>query len=473
MLSRLFFPLVAALLTTGGASGAEVGDDPSRPRFHYTPKRGGMIDVWGGARYRDSWRLFYDLNVRELDVNGGYKLGGSFFQLKTKDFVHWEEVGVALDPDRAHGECHLNDGNVIVRGDGTPLVYYTSIKADPKRPNEHVPLVCDGEMRHFTRLDEGRITVDNHGGPKYDGKGWSDVWMFREAGRRFMIISKCVREDDGRDEIPIYEATDETWLRWRYLGTFLEKSGEVVNFAKVGGKWILVFSPYGNPVYHVGDFDAATGKFTPLKSGVLSYGYSNQGGGGAPHLAARGFYATTFLPREDGRQVITAWIGGFICPDGWNGAVALPRDLTLDDDLTPRMWPVKEFETLRGRSVEIENLKEMPSFGGSFDLELEFKGWAYVRVGKSLSVCSTGWQTSVNGTKVPLPPGEFPNRLRVVADVSTVEVFVNGGRASATRTISMIRPDDTVRVEVIADAEAGETVSRLKGRMHEILPVRR
>jgi len=444
-------------------------EDPSRPRFHYTPKRGGMLDVWGGVFYRGSWRLFYDINVKKLDVQGGYQLGGSFFQLQTNDFVHWDEMGIALHPDIENGETFLNDGNVMIREDGTPLIYYTSKKNDPSLANEHIPLVCDEQMKHFTRLETGHITLENHGGPKYV-KGWSDVWMFRNAGHRFMIISKCVRADNGQSEIPIYEATDDTWLKWKYVGTFLEQNGEVINFTRIGDKWMLIFCPYGNPVYYVGDFDPSSGRFTPVKSGILSYGYSNQGGGPVPHPAARGFYATALMTREDGGLVITAWIGGFLCPDGWNGAIALPRELTLDSDYSPRMWPVREINTLHGRSVKLENHKVLPAFKGSFDLEFEFKGWAYVKVGKSLSICSTEWQTSVNETMVPLPPGEKPNRLRIIADVSTVEVFVNGGRASATRAIPMIRPEDTICVEIYADG-AADVEPSLQGMLYEMSPI--
>ena len=43
-----------------------------------------MIDVWGGMRFRDAYRLFYDLNL-----TAARRMGGSFMQLETRDFIRW------------------------------------------------------------------------------------------------------------------------------------------------------------------------------------------------------------------------------------------------------------------------------------------------------------------------------------------------------------------------------------------------
>lgn len=434
---QVVFALACAVVSS--LSAAALTDDASRPRYHYTPPKGNMIDVWGGVRYKGAWRLFYDLNRK-----GGKRLGGDFMQLETDDFIRWRELGCCLEPDVANGENNLNDGAVIIRVDGTPQVYYTADLCESGRPREHVALQCDGDMRRFTRMDAGKLTLANHGGPDYH-PGWSDVWMFRAEGRRFMLISKCVRTDNGKAEIPIYECPDESWTNWRYRGTFFDDNGEVINFAKVDGKWVLIFCPYGNPVYFVGTFDASSARFAAEKKGVLSYGFSNQGGGAQGHPAARGFYATALLPRGDGRLVITAWIGGFINPEGWNGAIAMPRDLTLDAELNVRMWPVREFDSLRKDGRIVKDGSDVDARGGVFDLEIEFDGEAEVRVGKSLDIVSSGWQTTVNGLSIP-SNGRKPEKLRILADVSTVEVFLNNGESSLTCAIPMMREEERLKI---------------------------
>jgi len=414
--------------------------DPSRPQFHFVPPAKEMIDVWGGMRFKNGYRLFYDLNLTPLT-----RMGGSFMQLETRDFVHWTQLPPAQHPDYAAGELRLNDGCVLVRDDGTPIMYLTRVFADG-RDREHVALMGDADMMRFRRLGRtGAVTLENHGGPRYQS-GWSDVFFFREAGRRFMIISKCVRTDNGKSEIPIYEAEDATCLKWRYRGTFFDDNGEVLNFCKVNGHWVLIYCPYGNPVYHVGTFDPKTVRFTSRKKGILSYGYSCQGS--ERNLMSRGFYATTVFERPDGRQVITAWISGFLNPEGWDGCIALPRDLAVGADLEVRMTPVREIETLRTacRRVTAGHF----STTGSFDLELEFDGWTKLRIGKSVVIDVNEGAVNVNETSFWV---KSPRKLRLLVDRSTVELFVDDGRWSVTRTVPMVRDDD--RLEIRGSGVAG------------------
>jgi len=422
--------------------------DPSRPRFHFVSPAKELLDVWGGMRFGKGYRLFYDLNLTPLR-----RLGGSFLQLETTDFVHWTQLPPAQHPDFAAGELRLNDGCVMIRDDGTPLMYLTRVFADG-RDREHVALLGDREMMTFRRLGrEGAVTLANHGGPAYHG-GWSDVFFFSEGGRRFMIISKCVRRDTGKPEIPIYEAEDPTCLKWRYRGTFFDDNGEVLNFGKVDGHWVLIYCPYGNPVFHVGTFDPSAARFTSLKRGVLSYGYSCQGN--ECNLMSRGFYATSMVEREKGRQVITAWISGFLNPEGWDGCIAIPRDLSVDDALNVRMTPIRELEVLRshGRAVAAGSFPTT----GAFDLELDFSGSAEIRVGKSLAVTVTPRAVSLNETTMPV---RNPSSLRLLIDVLTAELFVDGGLWSVTRAIPMVRDGDRVQV-------GGESV---KGRMYDMRSV--
>lgn len=422
--------------------------DPSRPRFHFVPPAKELIDVWGGMRFGEGFRLFYDLNLTPLR-----RMGGTFMQLETKDFVHWTQLPPAQYPDFAAGELRLNDGCVMIRDDGTPLMYLTRVFADG-RDREHIALLGDRDMMTFRRIGrEGTITLENHGGPAYYG-GWSDVYSFSDGGKRFMIISKCVRRDTGKPETPIYEAEDPTCLKWRYRGTFFDDNGEVLNFGKVDGHWVLIYCPYDNPVCHVGTFDPTTGRFTSRKRSVLSHGFSC--GGSEYNLMSRGFYATSLMERANGRQVITAWIGGFLNPEGWDGCIAAPRDLSVDSDLNVRMMPVRELESLRYNERSLA-VGKFPT-SGAFDLEVDFFSWVEVRVGKSLVVTITPKVVSLNETTFPV---KDPHSLRLLVDVSTAELFVDGGLWNATRAIPMLREGDEVRI-------CGESVS---GRMYDMKPV--
>ncbi len=93
-------------------------EDPSRPRCHFTPPAGAMIDAWGGILHDGYHHLFYDLNTRPVPA-----LGGIFGHLRTRDMVHFEQLPPALTPCPRRDELRLNDGCLGIRNDGTPLMY--------------------------------------------------------------------------------------------------------------------------------------------------------------------------------------------------------------------------------------------------------------------------------------------------------------------------------------------------------------
>ena len=409
--------------------------DPGRPRCHFVPPAQAMIDVWGGMCFHGSHRLFYDLNL--LPEN---RMGGSFMQLESDDLVHWRQLPVALMPSAKRGELRLNDGCVLIRRDGTPLMYYTSVFFDESLPREHVPVLGSPDMRHWNRLEDKAITLENHGGPRYHGN-WSDIFFFEEAGRTFMIVSKCVTAD-GEAQIPIYEAVDASCLDWKYRGVFFENNGEVLNFIQVGGKWVLIYCPYEKPVWHIGSFDSDKCRFVPEKSGVLSYGYRQQGD--VDTLMARGFYATSAFHDRNGSPVILGWMSGFRSAAGWDGCISFPRTLSIADDGVLCMMPSPAVTTLRESEQTIFCGESRLRTGPLFDLEMTFdenvaidgNGIFSLRIDARNAVC--------NGIRIPL---EKPlSKLRLLADVSVVELFFEDGRICFAEAVPPMGGDFTWNV---------------------------
>jgi beta-fructofuranosidase len=109
---------------------------------------------------------------------------------------------------------------------------------------------------------------------------------------------------------------------------------ECPNLFKVGSKWVLLYAPHKPCVYQVGSFDLARGKFIPERRGTLDPGTS---------------YANNISYDDKGRCLL--WLWGPTNTDsdkGWNGAMVMPRILTVGEDGYLRQAPAPEFEMLRG-----------------------------------------------------------------------------------------------------------------------------
>lgn len=145
--------------------------------------------------------------------------------------------------------------------------------------------------------------------------------------------------------------------------------------------------------------------------------------------------------------------------------LSLPRELTLAEDATLRMNPVKELETLRGRQFpwpvsELRNQTWMVTEHASalevlltwdlsrsdaecYGLQLGDGASLYVDSQARRLVLSRDypqWQLSGNRS-VPLPAGE-QLQLRIFIDSSSLEVFVNDGEFVLS---SRIYPDPQKR----------------------------
>lgn len=415
--------------------------DTSRPQYHFVSPANLLIDVWGGIYHNGEYHLLYD---NDYD-NDETRQGGAIGHIRSKNLVEWEELPFALVPEKEKGEKQINDGTVVIDPSGRPLMFYTRCFFDNEKNREHVACYGSDDMLIWERAQNGEavLTMENHGGPTFH-MSWSDVIIFQESGRTFMIISKCVIPGKG-EMIPIYEAVDDSWLKWKYRGVFAEHTGEVLNFIKIRDKWVLIYSPYQNPIYFVGDFDINTYKFTAEKTGILSYGYIKQG---FKTDISRGFYATSVFYGENSTPYIMGWISGFINPKGWSGCASLARTLELDEDNNLLMKPVPQLEMLRTEKVDIVNNRAV--CGRCFELEL------VVGLDNNGSVeisIEDGFILKIAENKICFNDIEFEYKcdekiqIKMYIDVTVAEIFFDNGKISISRCFPEISEDAEIYVK--------------------------
>lgn len=337
--------------------------DLHRPTYHLMPPGGWMNDPNGPIYYNGSYHLFYQHNP------GGDGWGNIHWaHARSADLIHWEHLPLALAPSPEWNEIHCFSGCAVLDG-GVPSLVYTSICGENGsqrlRATQRLAKSRDG-MRTWQKAARPLLEQDIHDAGRV--MEWRDPFIWRENDCWNMIIGGAL---DGYGAIFLYRSAD--LASWTYVGPMLVKEDapflECPNLLRFGEKSVLLYSPHGAVVYHIGTI-LPDGSFATESTGILD------------PSGRQGFYApNTLLNDPKGRYLTWGWVteearGGYRI-DGYNGAFSLPRELSLADGKTLVQRPAAELEALRARREEVPAFclrgasREIPVRGKALELHLE------------------------------------------------------------------------------------------------------
>ncbi|MDE6589698.1 MAG: glycoside hydrolase family 32 protein, partial [Oscillospiraceae bacterium] len=331
-----------------------------RPAFHATPTIGWMNDPNGFSLYQGEYHLFYQYHPYSNEW-GPMHWG----HLKTKDFICWERLPVAIAPDESYDASGCFSGSAVELPDGRQLLLYTGVRRSHNEEGfiQDIQAQCvavgDGvdyekyggnPVLGAAELPEGGSSIDFR-----DPKIWQE-----EDGTYYAVIGN--RTEDTSGSILLYRSADA--LKWelvRILDRCYNQYGkmwECPDFFELDGKQVLLVSPQEmNPIgleFHagngtlclIGDYDPAGEGFTRRNAQAIDYGLD--------------FYAPQTLLAPDGRRVMIAWMQNWSTVGAkpyhcrWFGQMTLPRELSVRDR---RLYqnPVREFESYRKHCVMHHN----------------------------------------------------------------------------------------------------------------------
>lgn len=418
------------------------------PVYHIAAPAGWVNDPNGFCFFGGQYHFFYQhypYGVEWGPMHWGHVV--------SKDLVHWEHLPIALFPDKDYDNDGVFSGSGIEK-DGKFYLMYTGNMSVPE--DQHFQKQClavSDDGVNFTKSEKNPIidapeNIDMSACDFRDPKVW-------KHGKKFYAVLGSKTADGQRGEILLYESKDlENWT-FKNISARSEgnqgKMWECPNFARVGGKDVLIMSPMeiapeGNKflnnvdvIYTVGKLDYDTGIFEHGDFELLDYGFD--------------FYAPQITKVPDGRNIFIGWLQMWNVPqpeqaDGWAGLMTVPRELKMKGDkvFTP---PIEELKKLRKGKKTYKNL--------SIDEETEIKGVS----GDSCELCvkvnlskSKKFSIGLRGTakisfdaengilkfirdaaenealagerEVQISPCTKLN-LRIYIDKSSVEIFVNDG----------------------------------------------
>ncbi|HEY3782999.1 MAG TPA: glycoside hydrolase family 32 protein [Fimbriimonadaceae bacterium] len=384
-----------------------------RPQYHFTAPTGWLNDPNGLVFFKGQYHLFYQHNP--FGTAWGNMTWGHAI---SEDLIHWKDLPNAIEPDNLgtifSGSAVIDSNNVAGFGKDAIVCFYTAAggtnDASKGKPFTQC-LAYSNDGIHFT---------------KYAGNP---------------IIPHVAGEN--RDPKVVWDEDHKEWLLALYLtgGTYtLFKSGDLKNWSRLedvkfpgtdecpdffpmpyagSHKWVFTGA---NGRYMVGSFDGtAFHAETPAKP-------TNWGN--------TGYAAQTYFNAPHGEQIQISWMQGSDFPGcSWNQQMAFPTQLKLiesKDGPELTLEPIRNIKKLRGWFVGFtDGEASVPS--GLFDFSGEWtiptSGTLEIKAnGVAIHFDAATHKLTALGKDATLDPIDGKLQLRILADVTTVEIYAQGGR---------------------------------------------
>lgn len=298
-------------------------------RYHYKPQKGWINDPNGLVYFKGYYHIFYQ---HAPDYEIPWQQPMHWGHARTNNFLDWEELPVALYPDKEYDSNGCYSGTAIVKDDILYL-FYASVRGKEKIQTVSVAYSEDGI--HFEKYENNPV-IDTY--PKDGGPDFRDPAVCCIDGQYYCVMATGNPEDKA-GRLLLYKS--ENLFDWKYLGIMCEwsdcKYAECPSFMSAGDKYLLAASvcPLNkNHYFSVMYGTFANGKFSIQDTAEVDKGPDQ--------------YAGQVFRDHLGRNILISWI------PGWNykgyakkdvGCMSVPREFKLTDGKITA-YPVEELHHL-------------------------------------------------------------------------------------------------------------------------------
>lgn len=428
-----------------------------RQRFHIEPPDGWLNDPNGLSFYNGEYHVYFQYSP--IAADGHTPRGWGHYH--GSDLMHMTYDRAVMMPDIPEDSHGVYSGSAI-ENDGVLHIFYTG-NVKMTGDYDYVKAGRGANVIHVTTTDgskmsEKQVLLRNSDYPDFCSCHVRDPKVWKEGDAWKMVLGARTLDDEGC--VLVYESDD--LITWKYTGkVYKEGYGymwECPDYFEIDGKGFLSTCPQGMPHYETkwqnlnesGYFtvqgkleDSVLGDFTEWDMGFDFY---------APQ---------TFLDPQ-GRRILIGWLGmdnkaygNATTEFGWQHCLTIPRVVTIAPNGKLRQQPIAEFDELKSnaRRQSSDQTAEYPlpfeldgepadSFSISFDGKLE------LGFDKEKQLFSMRFTDEKYGCGRTVRNAEIDSvrNIRVIADMSSIEVYINDGE---TVMSTRIYPDnDSVKLKV-------------------------
>lgn len=290
-----------------------------RPKYHYRPAKGWINDPNGLVYYKGYYHLFYQ---HAPDSETPWPQPMHWGHARTKDFLRWEELPVALYPDREYDSGGCWSGTAVEK-DGRLYLFYASVKDDGQGGKiQTVSMAYSDDGISFTK-HEGNPVIASY--PPEGGPDFRDPALCRAEDGGFYCVMATGNPETRTARLLLYRSGN--LLDWKYCGIMSQwpecMFAECPSLVRAGDDFLLTASVCpleGERRFSVmyGSFE--NGHFSPRVTGEVDKGPDQ--------------YAGQVFRDHLGRNILISWM------PGWEyagfaerdiGCMSVPRELVLEN----------------------------------------------------------------------------------------------------------------------------------------------
>ena len=418
-------------------------DRKYRENLHLMPPAGWLNDPNGLCQFQGIYHAFFQYSP--FNAEGGVKMWGHY---TSTNMIDWEYQGTALYPDQPF-DCHgVYSGSAFIE-DGKMYLYYTgNVKLE------------DGDYDYIRTGREGNtVLVVTEDGKTFGKKKElmrnsdypdnltchvRDPKVWKENDTYYMVQGARTNEDVG--QVLVFESKDK--VNWKFRSCIESKEPfgymwECPDYFEVGDKKILSASVQGleggiwddRNVYQSGYFEIEgdiLGEYKLSEYYLWDYGFD--------------YYAPQSFETEDGRRIHISWMGMPDCEDytnltiadGWQHCFTFPREIYVKDGKICQR-PIRELDAKKHDVITAkENLLEIGSpvqetliegiADNQFEVILSEELVLDYAEGKFRMRFRHAEKDGISaGRSLRYVEVEEVKNIRILTDISSVEVFVNDG----------------------------------------------
>ena len=410
-----------------------------RQDYHFMAETGWINDPNGLIYFKGKYHFFYQYNPYS-----GFWDCMHWGHAVSEDMIHWEYLPLALAPSEVYDD-HLKGGcfsGSAIEHDGKLFLIYTGTCNNGNGFEQAQCIAYSEDGIHFEKYEGNPVITAPEGVPT-DLFRDPKVWKHDDT---YYVV--CGASKNGFAQARLYKSTD--MFHWEFVNVLAESRGEwgymweCPDFFTLEGQEVLSVSPQGltreefrfQNIYQSGYFILKDGKPEEKAFREWDHGFD--------------FYAPQTFQDGKGRRILIGWMGmpdaeeeytNKTIDEGWQHCLTVPRELRVKAGKIFQ-YPAKELERLRKEKTILDDEKSIVEVrvevNEGFDLLIE-----------DIAVTDRSFQISMGGQMLFKYENEIAeigfseiagagrnkrkakvselNNIRILADTSAVELYLNDG----------------------------------------------